>query len=143
VLPEEATLNSEVVVEAPPSIVFERMLEPKVMERYLFADSVDAIPGARGETLGGEFHCHHGGSFVTMRVASFEPERELTFVVDQPTTGYVTTRLSDAGEGRTCVHRSFLWELPDDPEAAHSMRQMLAGMITAGEAAIKAAFEQT
>ena len=141
VLPEEATINSEVVVQSPRSSVFARMLEPKVMERYLFADAVDVVPGARGETLGGEFHCHHGGSLVTMRVVSVEPERELTLVVDQPTTGYITTRLADAGEDRTSVQRSFLWELPSDPELAASLRQMLEGMVAAGEGAIKTAFE--
>jgi uncharacterized protein YndB with AHSA1/START domain len=141
VLAEEAMINSEVIVEAPRSEVFERMLEPKVMERYLFADSVDVVPGARGETLGGEFHCHHGGAFVTMRVVSIEPEKEMTLAVDQPTDGYVTTRLIDAGEGRTSVQRAFLWELPADPELAASIREMLESMVTAGEGAIKAAFE--
>jgi uncharacterized protein YndB with AHSA1/START domain/class 3 adenylate cyclase len=141
VLPEEAMINSEVVVDAPRSKVFELMLEPKVMERYLFADSVDMVPGARGETLGGEFHCHHGGAFVTMRVVSIEPEQELTLAVDQPTNGYVTTRLSDAGGERTRVQRAFLWDLPADPEIAASIREMLEGMVRAGEGAIKAAFE--
>jgi hypothetical protein len=38
VQPEEAQINSEVVVGAPRESVYRRMLEPRVMERYLFAD---------------------------------------------------------------------------------------------------------
>ncbi|TME18559.1 MAG: DUF2652 domain-containing protein [Chloroflexi bacterium] len=75
---EEATLNSEVTVDAPPKLVYKHMLRPEVMERYLLSDNVEAIPGARGEDLGAEFHCHHGGSVVSMRVVSLDPEREIT-----------------------------------------------------------------
>jgi hypothetical protein len=38
VQPEEAQINSEVVVGASRESVYRRMLEPRVMERYLFAD---------------------------------------------------------------------------------------------------------
>src|SRR5207244_1621622 len=62
VLPEEAMVNSDVRVDAPRELVYKLMLIPAVMERYLFADGVDTVPGARGEDLGSEFHCHHGGS---------------------------------------------------------------------------------
>src|SRR5439155_24379305 len=67
VLPEEAMVNSDVLVDAPRELVYKLMLNPAVMERYLFADGVDAVPGARVEDLGSEFHCHHGGSLVSMR----------------------------------------------------------------------------
>jgi len=142
VLPEEAMVNSEVVVEASAESIYKRLLEPKVMERYLFADDVEAVPGARGEDLGAEFHCHHGGSVVSMRVVNLEPGRELTLIADQPTTMYITTRLSEEGEGRTKVARSFLWEEPQDPDVAQSLRQVMEFTAAAGEAAIKSAFEQ-
>src|SRR5205814_5656230 len=125
VLPEEAMVNSEVTVDAPRALVYKLMLKPSVMERYLFADDVETVPGARGEDLGSEFHCHHGGSLVSMRVVSLEPNRELTLIADQPTTMHITTRLGEAGEGRTRVARSFLWEEPADPDVAQSLRQMM------------------
>ena len=112
------------------------------MERYLISDDVEAVAGARGEDLGAEFHCHHGGSVVSMRVVNLEPGRELTLIADQPTTMYITTRLSEEGEGRTKVARSFLWEEPQDPDVAQSLRQVMEFTAAAGEAAIKSAFEQ-
>jgi len=142
VLPEEAMVNSEVTVDAPRALVYKLMLKPAVMERYLFADGVDAVPGARGEDLGSEFHCHHGGSLVSMRVVALEPERELTLIADQPTTMHITTRLSDAADGQTRVSRSFLWEAPADPEIAQGLGQMMTAMIAAGESAIKEVFEE-
>ncbi len=139
---EEAQINSEVIVDSPVSIVFKRMLRPDVMERYLFSDDVEAVPGARGEDLGAEFHCHHGGSLVNMRVVSLEPDRELTMISDQPATMHITTRMSDAGQHRTRVARSFLWEEPADPEIADTLRQMMQAMVLAGESAIKEVFQQ-
>ena len=142
VMPEEAAINSEVVVDAPRASVYRRMLRPDVMERYLFADDVEAVAGARGQELGAEFHCHHGGSMVSMRVVSAEPNRELTLISDQPTTMHITTRLSDEGAERTRVTRSFLWEEPQDPDVAEGLRQMMQAMVTAGEGAIKTVFEE-
>jgi uncharacterized protein YndB with AHSA1/START domain len=142
VIPEEAQINSVVIVNAPRSTVYRRMLHPEVMQRYLFADDVEAVAGARGEDLGAEFHCHHGGMLSNMRVVSVEPERELTLISDQPTTLYVTTRMSDAPGNRTSVERSFLWEAPADPDVAAGLHQMMAAMVTAGEGAIKEVFEE-
>jgi len=142
VMPEEALLNSEVIVEAPRSLVYKRMLNPKVMERYLFSDDVESVAGARGEDLGAEFHCHHGGSLVNMRVVSLEPEKELTLISDQPSTMYITTRMADAGDDRTSVRRSFLWEEPSDPDIAANVRQMMEAMALAGDGAIKSVFEE-
>ena len=139
---DEAMLNSEVVVNTPRAAVYKRMLRPDVMQRYLLSDAVDAVPGARGEDLGAEFHCHHGGSLVNMRVVSLEPDRELTLISDQPTTMYVTTRMSDAGDAQTKVTRSFLWEVPADPDIADMTRQMLEAMVLAGEAEIKSIFDR-
>jgi uncharacterized protein YndB with AHSA1/START domain len=141
VLPEEAFVNSEVLVDAVPASVYKRMLRPEVMERYLFADDVTEIPGARGEDLGAEFHCQHGGSVVSLRVVSLVPEREITFISDQPTPMHITTRLTDAGEGKTKVTRSFLWEVPPDPDVAGTVRPMMEMMVSAGEGAIKSIFE--
>ena len=138
---EEAMLNSDVIVNTPRAEVYRRMLRPDVMERYLFSEKVDTVAGARGEDLGAEFHCHHGGSLVNMRVVSLEPERELTLISDQPTTMYVTTRMSDDGAGRTRITRSFLWEEPTDPDIAQPMHQMLEAMILAGEAEIQSIFD--
>src|SRR5213594_3021742 len=128
--------------EARAESIYKRLLEPKVMERYLISDDVEAVAGARGEDLGAEFHCHHGGSVVSMRVVNLEPGRELTLIADQPTTMYITTRLSEEGEGRTKVARSFLWEEPQDPDVAQSLRQVMEFTAAAGEAAIRSAFEQ-
>jgi uncharacterized protein YndB with AHSA1/START domain len=143
VMPEEAQINSEVVVHTPRATVYERMLRPDVMQRYLFSDDVVAVPGARGEDLGAEFHCHHGGSLVNMRVVSLEPGHELTMISDQPTTMHITTRMTDAGEGQTRVARSFLWGEPPDPEVAQAMRQMMEAIVSAGDDAIRSVFEQT
>ena len=141
VLPDEALVNSEITVDAPPDLAYRRMLQPKVMERYLFSDSVEAQPGARGEDLGSEFHCHHGGSLVNMRVVSADPGRELTIIADQPTVMHITTRFVDSGDGGTRVLRSFLWEEPADRDVAQSVRQMMEGIVVAGEGAIKSVFE--
>ena len=141
VLPDEALVNSEITVDAPPDLAYRRMLQPKVMERYLFSDSVEAQPGARGEDLGSEFHCHHGASLVNMRVVSADPGRELTIIADQPTVMHITTRFVDSGDGGTRVLRSFLWEEPADPDVAQSVRQMMEGIVVAGEGAIKSVFE--
>jgi hypothetical protein len=142
VTPDEAMIRSDVTVEAPLELVDRLMLEPAVMQRYLFSDDVVVIPGARGEDLGAEFHCHHGGSLVNLRLVSREPGRELTLFSDQPTDMYVTTRLRDEGGGRTSVSRSFIWDAPANPEIAEGVRQMMEAMAVAGEEAIKEVFEE-
>src|SRR5438309_702833 len=106
-------------------------------------DNVEAIPGARGEDLGAEFHCHHGGSVVSMRVVSLDPEREITLYADQPTPMYITTRLSDADGGGTKIGRSFIWEEPADPDVASQVRQLLEAVVFAGEGAIKSVFDKS
>ena len=142
VMPDEAMVDSEVVVEAPLELVDRLMTEPEVMQRYLFSDDVLMIPGARGEDVGEEFHCHHGGSLVTLRLVSRERGSEMTFYSDQPTDMYVTTRLTDEGGGRTRVKRSFIWEPPADSEIADGVRQMMEAMSVAGEGAIREVFEE-
>lgn len=140
VTPEEAQINSTVVVDAPREVVFKRMLNPQVMERYLFSDDVEAVPGARGQDLGAEFHCHHGGSLVNMRVVTVEPDEEITLVSDQPTTMHITTRMTDVGESRTAITRSFLWEEPSDAEVRGGLAQMMRAMVAAGDGAIEEVF---
>ena len=142
VTPEEALVNSEVTVDAPRELVYRLMLRPAIMQRYLFSDDVEKVDGARGEDLGSEFHCHHGGAVVNMRVVSLEKDRELTLIADQPTTMHITTRLADAGTNRTRVARSFLWAEPADAEVASAVRQMMQATVAAGEAAIKEVFEE-
>ncbi len=142
VAPGEAQVNSEVTVDAPIDLVHSLMLEPDVMQRYLFSDDVVVIPGARGEELGSEFHCHHGGSVVTLRVVSTEPGRELTLYSDQPTDMYITTRIADEGDGRTSIMRSFLWDEPANTEVAEGLRQMMNGTVLAGEGAMREVFEE-
>jgi hypothetical protein len=140
--PEEAMITSDITVEAPLKLVYEEMLKPPVMQRYLFADDVTEIAGARGEALASEFHCHHGGELVTMRVVSLVPERELTLVADKPTTMHITSRLADAGADQTRIVRSFLWEEPADPEIAEGLRGMMAAMVAAGESALCEVFAE-
>jgi uncharacterized protein YndB with AHSA1/START domain len=142
VTPEEARVNSEVIVDAPIDLVHSLMLEPDVMQRYLFSDDVVVIPGARGEELGAEFHCHHGGSVVSLRVVSAEPGKELTLYSDQPTDMYITTRLTDEGSGRTGIERSFVWDEPADPEVAEGLLQMMSATVVAGEDAMREVFEE-
>ncbi|HEV2216676.1 MAG TPA: DUF2652 domain-containing protein [Candidatus Dormibacteraeota bacterium] len=142
VMPDEAFVNSAVTVDAPIALVDSLMLEPEVMQRYLFADDVIIVPGARGTDTGEEFHCHHGGSLVTLRLVSSEPGKELTLYSDQPTDMYVTTRITDEGGGHTCVQRSFLWDEPVDADVAEGLRQMMGAMAIAGEAAIREVFEE-
>jgi Protein of unknown function (DUF2652) len=142
VLPEEAKVNSEVIVKAPIALVDRLMLEPAVMERYLSSDDVESYPGARGEELGSEFHCHHGGSLVSMRVVSVERGRELTLIADQPTEMYITTRIDDCGDGRTRIRRAFLWDEPSDPDVAAGLRQAMEAVVFAGEDAMRSVFEE-
>jgi hypothetical protein len=139
---DDAMATSDITVEAPLKLVYDEMLKPRVMQRYLFADDVKEIPGARGEALASEFHCHHGGEEVTMRVVSLVPYRELTLVANKPTTMYITTCLFDAGDEQTRLVRSFLWEEPADAEIAENLRQMMDGMVAAGEEALRQVFAE-
>jgi len=140
--PDEAILTSDIVLDAPLHLVYAEMLKPEGMQRYLFADDVESTPGARGEALASEFHCHHGGEMVTMRVVSLVPEKELTLVADKPTTMHITSRMSDAGGDRTRLVRSLLWEEAPDPEIAEGLRGMMGAMVVAGEAALQEVFAE-
>jgi hypothetical protein len=142
VLPEEASINSEIAVDAGIELVGRLMLEPAVMQRYLFSEAVVVIPGARGEPLGAEFHCHHGGSYVTLRLVSQDPGKEVTFYSDQPTDMYITTRLTDLGDGRTRIRRSFVWDPPADPNLVEGFPQVMQSVVDAGDDAMKEVFEE-
>jgi uncharacterized protein YndB with AHSA1/START domain len=143
VLPEEAMLSSDITVDAPIELVYESMLKPEIMQRYLFADAVESIEGARGEDLGSEFHCHHGGTMITMRVVSVEPGHELTLTVDKPSPTYITIRISDAVPGRTRIQRWFIWDEPNDPEIAPALRQMMEAVVSEGAGALQSVLEAT
>jgi uncharacterized protein YndB with AHSA1/START domain len=143
VLPEEAMVRTDITVDVPIELVGEWMLKPAIMQRYLFADSVDSIAGARGEQLGTEFHCHHGGTMITMRVVSVEPGRELTMFVDKPAPTYLTTRISDAGERRTRIERYFAWDEPADPEIKAALHQMMEAVAGEGKDALKVVLEES
>jgi len=60
-------------------------------------------------------------------------DHEQTLICDQPTTLYVTTRMSDAPNNATSVVRSFLWETPPDPDVAAGIQQMMEAIVTAGD----------
>ena len=143
VLPDEAMVTTDVTVDAPVELVYEWMLKPDIMQRYLFADSVDEFAGARGERLGSEFHCHHGGTMITMRVVSMEPLRALTMFIDKPAPTYLTVRISDAGERRTRIERYFLWEEPADPEIRGALQLMMEAVAGEGKDALKTVLEET
>ena len=143
VLPEEAMVSNEIMVDVPIEVVNESILKPDIMQRYLFADAVDSFAGARGEDLGSEFHCHHGGTMITMRVVAVDPGRELTMFVDKPAPTYLTTRISDAGEGLTRIERYFLWDEPADPEIKDALHQMMEAVAGEGKDALKAVLEET
>jgi len=142
VLRDEAMLSSEITVNAPIELVRESMLKPEIMQRYLFADAVESIAGARGEELGGEFHCHHGGTMITMRVVSVDARGELTLAVDKPSPTYITTHIADAGQGRTRIQRWFIWDEPADPDIAPALRQMMEAVVHEGAEALQSVLEQ-
>jgi hypothetical protein len=137
----EAMLNTSVDVAAPLELVSRLMLEPKVMQRYMSADDIVAIPGARGTDLDREFHCHHGDMTITLRVVSIDAGRELTLYGDQPTPMYVTIRVAESGGG-TQISRAYVWEEPGDPEIAGGLRQMMETMAAIGDAAMRDVFEE-
>jgi uncharacterized protein YndB with AHSA1/START domain len=142
VLPEEAMLNTKVTVDAPIELVGRLMLQPRVMERYMGSDGIEAAPGARGTDLDSEFHCHHGDMTITVRVVSIEPGRELTLYSDKPVPMYTTARLAGAEGGRTEISRALLWDSPGDPEIADGLRQMIELVTVTGDAAMREVFEE-
>ena len=143
VLPEEAMLTSEVIVDAPVGLVDQMILKPKVIERIFFSDAVEVIPGARGENLGSEFHCHHGDAIVTMRVVSNEPGHEMTLTADQPADLFLTTHISDGGDGRTRILRSCIWDEPADPELAQTLRRRIEDVLIASEGVLQEVFGES
>jgi uncharacterized protein YndB with AHSA1/START domain len=141
VAPEEAMIDNEVEVDASIEVVWEGMLEPAVMTRYLMADSVDEFAGARGQDLGSEFHCHHGAGVNYLRVIAVDPGRETTLVSTSPAGDlYVTTRFTVGSAGRTRVRRLFWWEPPPDPEVAAAVKEMVEAIVVGGGTELQAVF---
>jgi hypothetical protein len=143
VTPEEAMIDSEIEVGASITVVSDGMLQPNVMARYLLADSVDAFPGARGQDIGSEFHCHHGAGVNYLRVIAVDEGRETTLVSTSPAGDlYVTTRLLAGSAATTKVRRLFWWEPPPDPELAVAVQQMIEAVVVDGGAELQAVFGQ-
>jgi len=139
---DEAFIKGDLTVEAPVAGVEETLLDNKFMVKFFHSDAIDVIPGARGEDLATEFHCHHGPDIVTMRIISKEPGRELTLIADKPTDIYLTTYLSEAHKGGTRIQQACLWDVPADPEAARALRERIDSMVAAGEEIMREAFDK-
>jgi hypothetical protein len=142
VLPEESMLVSEITVDAPIALVDELLLQPKTIELMFHADSLDVFAGARGEVLGTEFHCHHGDAFITMRVVSREPLREITMWADKPAPLYFTTGVSEVGDGRTRIQQWCIWDEPADPEAARVVRESIEQVTSHSRDVMREIFEK-
>jgi len=138
---DEAFIRAELTVDAPPAFVEKTMFETDYMVKFFHSDAIEVIPGARGEKLATEFHCHHGPEIVTMRVVSKEPGREWTITADKPVDIYLTTYLRAAETGGTRIQQAILWDSPADPEPAQAVRQMMEGMVAAGEGVMREAFD--
>jgi hypothetical protein len=140
--PEEAFIDSTVVVEAPIGLVGELMLRPEVMQRYMRADNVEPFAGARGEDIDAVFHCHHGPGVNFLRVADVEKGRRLTL----HNTGaggevYLTMLLASDGADRTCIRRLWWWPESADQQVAAGFRTAVEGAARAGAEAMRTAFK--
>ena len=137
---EESLMSGDMTVDAPLDVVDKTMLENKFMVKFFHSDSIDVVPGARGEDLAAEFHCHHGPDIVTMRVVSKEPGRELTVTADKPVEIYLTTYLSEGGNGGTRIQQACVWEVPADPDRALVVRAQMESFGANAEAVMREAF---
>ena len=93
--------------------LWEVLIDPAARQRLLGVKRVDYQPGARHSLVGGEFHCIHGaGDPTVFRVLSAEAPSQLTIVAPWPVIGLVwcTSRLEDAGPGRTRLCDAYHWE---------------------------------
>lgn len=145
VVPEEALIDSSIVLDAARDVVVKSMLEPEVMSRYLLAEKVDPYAGARGSTLGSEYHCHHGpGAVNVLRVVSIDGDEEMTLVSSSPVGDlYVTTRFESLDKGRTEVRRLVWWDAPPDPEMAAMAREQIDSIFAAGGQALREMFARS
>jgi hypothetical protein len=141
VKPEEALIDSTVIVDAPIDLVSELILHPEVIERYMLAIKVEAFAGARGAELGSVFHCHHGYGVNFLRVVASDKGRQLTL----GNTGaggvmFLTMHLASVGEDKTKVRRLWWWDQPEDADEAANTKRAVEGVARAGDEAMRTAF---
>jgi hypothetical protein len=141
VKPQEALIDSTVIVDAPIDLVSELILHPEVIERYMLATKVEAFAGARGSELGSVFHCHHGYGVNFLRVVASDKGRQLTL----GNTGaggvmFLTMHLASQGEDKTKVRRLWWWEQPADAEQAANTKRAVEGVAKEGDEAMRTAF---
>ncbi len=141
VKPEEAIIDSLVIVDAPIDVVGERMLRPEVIQRYMLATKVEPFAGARGGELGSVFHCHHGYGVNFLRVASVDKGRQVT-LANTGAAGemYLTMHLASEGADKTRIRRLWWWEQPADEEAAAGTRKVVQAVAKDGDDAMRTAF---
>jgi hypothetical protein len=143
VKPEEALIDSTVIVDAPIEVVGERILLPEVIERYMLATKVEGFAGARGAELGSVFHCHHGYGVNFLRVLASDKGHQLTL----GNTGaagvvFLTMHLGRLSGDRTSLRRLWWWPQPADPEEAANTRAAIEGVAKAGDEAMRTAFQR-
>ncbi|TMF34375.1 MAG: DUF2652 domain-containing protein [Chloroflexi bacterium] len=141
VKPEEALIDSTVIVDVPIDLVSELILRPEVIERYMLATKVEAFAGARGGELGTVFHCHHGYGVNFLRVIASDKGRQLTL----GNTGaggvmFLTMHLASHAENQTSIRRLWWWDQPANAEDAANTRLVVAGVARAGDEAMRTAF---
>jgi Protein of unknown function (DUF2652) len=141
VKPEEALIDSTVIIDAPIDLVAELILHPEVIERYMLATKVEAFTGARGGELGSVFHCHHGYGVNFLRVVASDKGRQLTL----GNTGaagvvFLTMQMASKGEDKTNMRRLWWWEQPADAEQAANTKRAIEGVAKEGDEAMRTAF---
>ena len=101
----DAHVRAGTIVDAPPSLVWELMRDPRAFERILSAPSVDIAPGARGTMHGAEYHCHHGKDAETIfEVVGLREPNELTlYMYGRGPEAHGTYHLDPLPNGRTKV----------------------------------------
>lgn len=116
VRPEDALRSYEHRYAASPERVWHVLMDPECRRRVLGVPRVDLIPGARGTSLGAEYHCRHGKDLQgksVFRVTGCEVPEFVTQYMEIPILGHVyrTDRLR--AEGGTTVNEVRLaWVRP-------------------------------
>ena len=92
-------------VDAPPTLLWELMKDPRAFERILSAPKVDIQPGARGTLRDAEYHCHHGkGAETIFEVVGMREPNELTLhMYGRGPEAYGTYHFDPRADGSTDV----------------------------------------